>query len=508
MSTKKENRFNIEKLLLFIVILLGASVLVALFVTVTSAKDSSYELLSPSVYQGDTLAADDFIKVKSSISGCSAEFVDVPDTSVPGVHEVKLIVDGNWGYSRSVRCSYTVDPVILDSVTLEAGISEIPLDSFVVPGLPEDVIKRLDPRITNISPDKDENGDYTISILVGVSGIRVPVRYVDTTSPTAEPKTVIVTNESEPPQPSDFVKNVSDASEVTFAFEEEYDFEYFGTFDVNVVLTDASSNTTTVNSKADCRIDRTPPTLEWEDNLYVTVGGTVSYLSGVVMSDNTGGKVNCTVNTDSVDYNTVGEYSVTYTATDEYGNSADFTRKLYVVDELPPDKEEVLAAAAEIYNKIVSDGMSKWDIAYEIFKWTNRKIYYVGTGIDKSSWLRAAKDGFETRRGDCFTYMSVSRAMLEYAGIPCLVVERDRHEGETRHYWLLVDIGDGWYHFDSCSRMACPKFVAFMRTDAELQWYRDNYAEHYYRFDPDAYPERNTNSYYNDILQSPTEVDK
>ena len=92
--------------------------------------------------------------------------------------------------------------------------------------------------------------------------------------------------------------------------------------------------------------------------------------------------------------------------------------------------------------------------------------------------------------------MAVSKALLQAAGIPTVVVERDRHEDETRHYWLLVDIGDGWYHFDSGSRSMAPQFEAFMRTDAELQWYRDNYQEHYYRFDPDAYPERGTDSYY------------
>ena len=153
--------------------------------------------------------------------------------------------------------------------------------------------------------------------------------------------------------------------------------------------------------------------------------------------------------------------------------------------------------AKSVYDERIEtrDGMTKWEIAKAIYNYAH-KITYVGTGIDKSSWLAAAYDGFKTMRGDCFTYMSTAKALFEVAGIPTITVERDRHEGESMHFWLLVDIGDGWYHFDATRRRTLPSFDTFMRTDAELQWYCDNYEEHYYRFDHDAYPERGADSYY------------
>ena len=69
---------------------------------------------------------------------------------------------------------------------------------------------------------------------------------------------------------------------------------------------------------------------------------------------------------------------------------------------------------------------------------------------DKSDWKTGAYTGLTAGRGDCFTYYAVSRALLTALGIDNLAVERVG--GETRHFWNLVNCGDGWYHFDACPR--------------------------------------------------------
>ncbi|HIT56817.1 MAG TPA: PT domain-containing protein [Candidatus Galloscillospira stercoripullorum] len=61
----------------------------------------------------------------------------------------------------------------------------------------------------------------------------------------------------------------------------------------------------------------------------------------------------------------------------------------------------------------------------------------------------------------------------------------------TRHYWNLVDYGEGWYHFDACPHLLVdPAFECFMATDQELLNFDAGAGREYYSFDADAYPER------------------
>ena len=59
---------------------------------------------------------------------------------------------------------------------------------------------------------------------------------------------------------------------------------------------------------------------------------------------------------------------------------------------------------------------------------------------------------------------------------------------KSRHYWSLVDIGDGWLHFDSCPRVVWHDFCLI--TDAELMEYSNaNNLSHNY--DKSKYPKVN-----------------
>ena len=60
----------------------------------------------------------------------------------------------------------------------------------------------------------------------------------------------------------------------------------------------------------------------------------------------------------------------------------------------------------------------------------------------------------------------------------------------TRHFWNLINLGYGWYHFDSCPFEAGDDDF-FMLTDAELDyWDRTHRGAHPY--DSDLYPDRAT----------------
>ena len=44
---------------------------------------------------------------------------------------------------------------------------------------------------------------------------------------------------------------------------------------------------------------------------------------------------------------------------------------------------------------------------------------------------------------------------------------------KTRHYWNLVDIGEGWYHFDTTPRKDRP--TIFMWDEARMMDYSQNH---------------------------------
>ena len=68
----------------------------------------------------------------------------------------------------------------------------------------------------------------------------------------------------------------------------------------------------------------------------------------------------------------------------------------------------------------------------------------------------------------------------------------ERQGGISNHYWHIVNLGTGWYHFDACIHN--PLFNAFMRTDAEVddfaQMQRPGY--NYFTYDTEKYPKVET----------------
>ena len=139
-------------------------------------------------------------------------------------------------------------------------------------------------------------------------------------------------------------------------------------------------------------------------------------------------------------------------------------------------------------DKIITPEMTKLEQAKAVWDFTKGGISYTGKS-DKSNWQAGAYEGLSKRRGDCFTYYAVSRALLTALGIDNLEVQRVG--GPTSHYWNLVNCGDGWYHFDATPRSSkMPYFVSFMFTDEEAADYTARAGRNYYSFDGSLYPER------------------
>lgn len=245
--------------------------------------------------------------------------------------------------------------------------------------------------------------------------------------------------------------------------------------------------------------DVTPPVINGVHELTVEAGGNISYKSGVSAYDDRDGEIPFTVDNSAVNLNIPGDYPVIYSAADSAGNRAQEETILHVISTDPPkapkqpapetpapempDRETaVYAMADEILGQIITAGMSQYQQAEAIYWWVHGNISYVDTS-EKDDWVKAAYTGLSTRRGDCFVYASVSKAMLTRAGIPNMDIAKI--PTGTLHYWNLIDIGEGWHHFDTTRRMDGATF--FYLTDAELMEY-SNAHNRSHAYDKSLYP--------------------
>lgn len=240
--------------------------------------------------------------------------------------------------------------------------------------------------------------------------------------------------------------------------------------------------------------DTTPPVITCTQPLTVHVGDSVSYRSGVEVSDNADGEVSLEIDNSMVDLDKEGDYPLRYKATDAAGNVAEKEVTLLVVKQ--SDREaEVDRLADEVIGEVVTADMSRWDTCYALWKWCQTNIQYSYNAGTRTIYA-GAYEGLHDRSGDCYAYYATFTVLLQKCGIETLEVRRVG--GTSDHWWNLVNLGDGWYHCDCSPRRTGDTYECFMQTDAQVQAYTDSYPEHpnYYVFDPTLLPERETEIVY------------
>ena len=216
--------------------------------------------------------------------------------------------------------------------------------------------------------------------------------------------------------------------------------------------------------------DTTAPVITGK-NFSVEPGSTISYKDKVSVTDNAGNDgIDLKVDHSKVDANTEGTYPIVYTATDASGNSTSKTIQVQVkkavmavtsassstsassvtsTSDGGATEATVSAMASEVISQITTPGMSQRDKLTAIYNWVRGHITYIGHS-DKTSDVQGAYEGLKNRRGDCFVYAKTAKALLTAAGIQNRDIEKI--PSSTRHYWNLVNIGEGWYHFDTTPR--------------------------------------------------------
>lgn len=276
-------------------------------------------------------------------------------------------------------------------------------------------------------------------------------------------------------QMEDFIVSVSDISSVGCSYVTPPDLSLIGTQQVIIRAIDESGNFTEKTADLTLRHDSEAPVISGAADIFSYLGEKISYKKGVSVSDNCDSNVKLSIDSSLVNLNAEGDYPVTYCAQDISGNSTVLTITVSV-RQRTYSEAEVYALADNVLSKIITDTMTQYEKLVAIYNWCQNNIVYI-EHFEKGNWIKGAYEGFINHKGDCYAYACVSQALLIRAGITTKMINRIPTTYE--HYWNLVDIGEGWKHFDTCPRDNHP-YLCYI-DDASLMMYSNmNYDCHNY----------------------------
>lgn len=372
-------------------------------------------------------------------------------------------------------------PGVNEILTLEVGSDKPKVEDF----LEEEYVDKYNlVKVEKGLADVDMMvvGEYPVSIKVFCLKYDSVLHVVDTVAPVVEAVDVTHFIQDEALDIMAFIGTISDMTETTLTYNVAPDFSVAGEQEVYIDVIDMGGNVTRVCSKLTIWEDTTPPVIEGTKDIYVTVGGSVSYKKGVTATDDIDTDVDLDISAEGVSLNKVGKYPVVYTATDDAGNQTVVEITVHVIEENLPTEDKINEAADKILSQITNDSMSDYDKAYAIFRWVHDKIAY-SDKTPKNGYVDGAYRGLVKKQGDCYTYAMSAKCLLTRAGIKNMDIAKI--PSKTSHYWNLIDLGDGWYHFDATRRRDKTEF--FYVTDATLMEYSNNHSGSH-NYDATAYP--------------------
>ncbi len=297
-------------------------------------------------------------------------------------------------------------------------------------------------------------GVYDVMLTCNGEEYASKIRVVDTVAPTGTVQDINALGHV--PEAKDFVVSYNDATEVSISFLTAPDKNKDGDQTVTIVLTDMGGNTTQLQATLTLTVDREAPVITGVADKIVYLGESVSYLSGITVSDDMDPEPTVEVDRSAVDLTTLGEYPITYTATDASGNTTVVSCVVKVLEKKDyyVPYETIYQEVDEILAEIITEDMTLQKKVWAIYVWIRTNNTYVNHS-DKEDWMQAAHVMMTEHKGDCFNYYALCKLMLDRLGIPNMDVRKVKnYEGDSDHYWSLVSLdgGNTWYHVDTTPR--------------------------------------------------------
>lgn len=426
---------------------------------------------------GETCEPSDMISELSDATAVTCEWKTAPDFERPGSQTVTVALTDLGGNVTELSAELFISRVV-EEMVMEAG-GEIPAASdFVLTN--EEASFETDIRDLDVT----QVGEYAVRLKVAGVSCDSLLKVEDTVPPQ------LAVHDMEgfcltPQSAMEFVDSVEDVTPVTVVYDQEPDWTLEGQQEVRIAACDAGGNRTVETVMLTLQADTEAPVIGGAVDRKIYLGDSISYRKNITVTDNSQTEPALTVDASGVNLQEPGVYPVVYTATDSAGNTASVTVHVTVAAR-EYSQEEVDALADEVLSKIITEEMTLREKAEAIFEWVTTHVAYISHS-DGDDWVKSAYEGLALRKGDCRVYAFTSKELLTRAGIPNMDIQKI--PAKTMHFWNLVDVGDGWLHFDTCPRAGGPRGF-FLWTDAELKEYSDaHHGSHNY--DRDAYPQIN-----------------
>ncbi len=401
--------------------------------TVSPKADHAFIQLSP----GETAEPSDFAPNAKDETDLRFDYVTAPDYDNRDVQKivVRLIDEGGNTFD-------------VESELFISGVRPRTVEARREPLTPEDFENSDGQTVTVESFVPDTPGTYAIRITVNGVPDTLTVSVVDSTPPSMQKTKIGKTLYTKHAyQPEDFF-TAQDLSQVTLSFAEGTDLNAAGEQDITVIARDACGNETSATRSVTLKEDKNPPKIYGVINRICYVGETIAYLSEVFAEDAEDGTVEIAVDS-KVEMNKAGTYRVVYRAKDKSGNKTEKACTFTLVKRSVTE-QQLREMAKKIMAEITTPDMVDAEKLKAIFNYVQKHIVYAnGSNNNYTDWRKAAYDGYMKGTGDCYNIYSLTRALLDETDIQYLSVERVKtHVRRTRHYWVHVNLGTGWYVFD------------------------------------------------------------
>ncbi len=373
---------------------------------------------------------------------------------------------------------------IASEITVEAGTVLDP-DSFIIMDWGMSAKLASDEKAVNMS----RIGDYIVKLRYHGVDFYSTLHVVDTHAPIVTVQDAVIYSDNVP-DPSVFIQQVQDGTDVTVTYVKTPDMSVEGTQEVQLCVTDGGGNAVFTTAEMNFTPDYEGPRILGVNKFSLYEGGTISYRSGVVLEDNCDTAPVLTIDSSRVDLSKPGSYEVVYRATDAAGNMTTLTAPV-TVEEKPDsyvEEAEIIAMADELLATFITKQMTTEEQVEAVYDWVRDNCTYLNR-TDKVDRMQGAYVMMSTRYGDCFNYFAICSLFFERLGIPQINVTRSPNSVRTtKHYWSLISIdgGETYYHFDVCPQAGFDVRIC-LATDAEVEAC-NQYAAGYYTFDKSLYP--------------------
>lgn len=301
------------------------------------------------------------------------------------------------------------------------------------------------------------------------------------------------------PTPEDFIESISEADSYTgeFLTDMDFDFKTGRSYEIELRFSDPSGNKTQILTSVLSYVeDKEAPTIIVPSIIYFEVGSPITYKKHISVTDNCIGNIELEID-GNVDHDTEGTYDILIKATDIAGNTATANAKVQIIpSQTTVSIDDLNRRISEVCKNIINDTMTTEEKCRVIYKYVQSNIKYVSQSKG-NNYIEVAFNALDTKKGDCYSFFSLTKAFLDYLGIQNLEIQRTKGMGEGTHYWNYVNIGTAsnplWYHLDTTELTAEYNVSGCLLTTAQVEAYDEWRSGVYFRhFDKTKYPASQT----------------